>query len=210
LDDPSAPAFAVDFPNLTLGGDENVVPLYGRVFGGQTAAPVGLYESMLTPIQSRITDYVLLFPPSCTTVTTTPVTVGSVKAQLKIETACTIDAAPLDFGNVTNLATVSPSASNLSVTCTSGGAYTVALDGGESGNVNARRMTIDGGSAVINYQLYRPTGVPNVWGNTSGLTLAGTGTGLPQSLQVHGVVLPAQGPKPAGTYRDTITATITF
>ena len=40
-------------------------------------------------------------------------------------------------------------------------------------------------------------------------TYGGTGTGNPVSIPIHGTV-PAQGFRPAGTYQDVVTVTVTY
>lgn len=206
----SSPPLAVDFVALALGipVTQNIT-VYGRVFGGQSGKSVGTYQSNLTPIVARRQDYLLINPPTCQTVTTNATTLRALPTQLNIQPNCTIAANPLNFGTVTGL-TGHTASSNLAVTCTLNGAWSIALDGGTvSGDINARRMRLGPGPATIDYQLYRDAGLGALWGNTSGATVTGTGTGATQSVPLYGHV-PPQGPKPPGTYRDTISATVTF
>ena len=98
-------------------------------------------------------------------------------------------------------------ASAISVTCTSGGAYTVGLDNGNNYSAPNRRMT--NGSAFLNYELYKETGRTNRWGSSGGELVSGVGTGSAQALDVFGR-LPASQGLIAGSYTDTITATITY
>ena len=205
----SSPPLAVDFPLLALGIPRTEVrTIYGRVFAGQANKSVGTYQSSLTPIVGRGQQYALS-APDCQTVTGNATTLPTLPVQLNIQPNCTIVANPLDFGTVTGL-TGHTASSNLVVTCTLNGAWSIALDGGlVSGDINARRMRLGPGPATIDYQLYRDTSLSAVWGNTTGTTVTGTGTGATQSVPIYGHV-PPQGPKPPGTYSDTITATITF
>src|SRR5690606_41443802 len=86
----------------------------------------------------------------------------------------------------------------------------VSLEEGSNaggGGIAARNMA--GGVNLVAYQLYSDAGLTQVWGETIGTdTVAGTGTGAVQALSVYGEVPSANSP--AGTYTDTITATITF
>ncbi|MGH9163031.1 MAG: Csu type fimbrial protein [Vicinamibacteraceae bacterium] len=201
----SSPAVPVDFL-LLIGSRTITVTIYGRVFAEQTAKAVGTYLSNLTP-QARWQDYILT--PSCQSVTSNLSNLPTLTTRLTIAPACTITANALSFGTATAM-TSRTATSNLSVTCTQGGAYSIALNGGSvTGNVNARRMRLGSGPNTIDYQLYRDSSRTLIWGNTSGNLVTGTGTGSAQSIPVYGAV-PAQGPKPPGVYRDTITATITF
>lgn len=67
-------------------------------------------------------------------------------------------------------------------------------------------MTGPGGE--LGYQLYTDASRTKVWGSTGGTdTLAGTGDGPAQSIPVYGRLESAN--VKAGSYTDTITATIT-
>lgn len=201
----SSPAVPVDFL-LLIGSRTITVTIYGRVFAGQTGKAVGTYLSNLTP-QARWQDYILT--PSCQSVTSNLSNLPTLTTGLTIAPACTITANALSFGTVTAIMSRTAT-SNLSVTCTQGRAYSIALNGGSvTGNVNGRQMRLGSGPNTIGYQLYRNSARTLIWGNTSGNLVTGTGTGSAQSVPVYGAV-PAQGPKPPGVYQDTITATITF
>jgi spore coat protein U-like protein len=205
LGQPAGPV-AVDFPVL-IGSRTVDVPVFGRVFAGQAGKSVGTYQSVLTPVARR--QNYLLVAPSCQDVTANATNLPPITAQLTIDTSCTVTASPLNFGTVTAL-TGHAATSNLSVTCTLNGPFSVALDGGAvTGSVNDRRMQLGPGPETIAYQLYRDAARTLVWGNTPGTVVTGTGTGSPQSLPVHGLV-PAQAPAVAGTYQDVITVTVTF
>lgn len=181
-----------------------VFTVYGRVFSGQSGQSVGVHQSVFSNIEGREGLTLLTACSAMGTVFSLP---GSMTAQLQIEPDCTISANPLDFGTVTSIVQTDAS-SNLSVNCTLNGAYSVSLDGGTTtGNVGDRKMEL--GANTVDYQLYRDAARTLVWGNTPGTTVDGTGSGAPQSITVYGRV-PAQGPKPPGTYQDTITATVTF
>ena len=98
--------------------------------------------------------------------------------------------------------------STITVTCTTGAAYNVGLDGGGSGNINARRMI--NGTNNVGYQLYSNSARTNVWGNTVGTdTVAGSGNGTSQTLTVYGRVPPQTTPV-AAVYNDTVNVTVTY
>lgn len=103
------------------------------------------------------------------------------------------------------------------VQCTRNTAYDIQLDGGQhSGNdINARKMQHTNGVDTIAYQLYQTAGGA-VWGQTDGTdtvtgTGAGFGTGAPydQAHTVHAVAT-LVGTELAGSYADTVKATVTF
>lgn len=202
----TSPPVTIDFPALS-SNTVRVATIYGRVPAGQTGKSVGTYQSTLTPVAR--TKLIIIVPPSCSTAGGTATTLSPITARLVINPNCTISAAPLDFGTVTAITTLN-AATNLSATCTLNAPYTIALNGGSvAGNVNARQMRLGAGPNTITYQLYRNAARTQVWGNTAGSMVTGTGSGVAQSISVFGRVTP-QGPKPPGTYQDTITATITF
>jgi spore coat protein U-like protein len=60
------------------------------------------------------------------------------------------------------------------------------------------------------YGLYRDSARSLPFGNTIGInTLAGTGSGLAQSVMVYGGIAPQATPSP-GTYNDRIVVTLTY
>lgn len=202
----SSPPHSVDFP-LLIGQRTVQVPIYGRVFSGQVGKAVATYQSDLTIIARR-QDYVL-FAPSCQNVSGGTSTLPNLPVRFDVATSCGVSASPLSFGTVSSIGG-NTATSNLSVTCTLDGAYSIALDGGEvSGDVDARRMRLNTGPSTIDYQLYRDAAHTLPWGNLPGTTAGGTGSGLPQSIPVFGLI-PPQAPGPPGTYQDVITVTVTF
>ncbi len=138
--------------------------------------------------------------------------------------ACTITAAAatdVDFGSVASTATANTDAQgSVTANCTPLTPYTIALNAGvnagTANDVTTRRMkNIDAAVLTNNfvaYQLYRDAGRSLIWGSTTGTnTLAGTGTGLNQPYPVYGRVAdPSANSAGAGSYLDTVTATITY
>lgn len=100
----------------------------------------------------------------------------------------------------------------LVVTCTNGTPYTIALNAGtySGATVTSRRMS--SGSSNVPYSLYRDSNRTENWGNTGAADMvAGTGDGNAQNISVYGRVLSADTVgASAGTYTDTITATINY
>lgn len=133
---------------------------------------------------------------------------ATMQVSIDIVNSCTITATDMAFPQE-NVESVATATATLTVDCTaSDDDFTIALDGGGSGDTSARRM--DGpGTATIDYQLYSDSAYGTVWGNTTGQTVGGTSTGGLQPYTVYGEIL-AQGAKPVGTYTDSITATVTF
>lgn len=133
---------------------------------------------------------------------------------------CTIAANPLAFGSYDPVTANSSTGSdaitttNLFVTCTDGSSATITLGQGSnaaSGSTDdtpLRRMA-SGGGAFLNYSLYQDEGLSTTWGNSSETGEAYLGTGTTTSVTVFGDTVKGQS-VPAGTYTDTVIATITF
>ena len=87
------------------------------------------------------------------------------------------------------------------------GTLTFALDGGGSGDINARQMRQ--GANRLNYQIYRTSSRTAVFGtgaDAQGKILIGTQTG---SLTVYGRI-PKNQVVPDGVYTDIVNITLTF
>ena len=107
------------------------------------------------------------------------------------------------------------STSDITVRCTNGTAYSIALDDGVTGSYAGRRMVGPGGNSLV-YNLYTDNTYAAVWGDDTGTTdvVGGSGTGMANALTrtVYGRLLAADnvGAVEAGAYSDTIVATITY
>lgn len=146
------------------------------------------------------------FAQAGTATATFPVTAG-------VNDVCGVAAAPLNFGTYDPIGGLTQDGTTtLTVTCTNGTAYDIGLDAGSGPNatVAVRQMT-DVNSNTLNYSLYSNASRTTVWGNTIGTnTVAGTGTGAQQTINVYGRILSGQANAPVGTYLDTITVTINY
>ena len=122
------------------------------------------------------------------------------------------------FGNaLASAGTVDAVGGLVTVQCTIGVPYDVALNAGNNGgsDVGARQMLHTNGTDAIAYQLYSDAGRSQVWGNTVDTnTVEGTGTGFggPAYNRTHPIFARATipGESPVGTYSDVITATVVF
>jgi len=140
--------------------------------------------------------------------------------------ACTITAAAateVNFGSVAYDSTANADAQgSVTARCTPLTPYSIALsagaNAGTANDVNTRRMKNTDGTVTTNnfvaYQLYRDSGRSLVWGSTAGTggnVQTGTGTGLNQAYPVYGrVANPSTNNASAGSYLDTVTATIVY
>lgn len=129
----------------------------------------------------------------------------AVRAQVVAD--CQVTAQDLNFG-VYSSATASTATTVVTVRCTPGSAATVSLDGGGSGNPQARRMS---GPANLNYQVFRDAALQDPI-NTAGAAWQLSGqenTGQTVTYTVYGQT-PAGQVVPAGNYVDMVRVTVQF
>jgi spore coat protein U-like protein len=135
-----------------------------------------------------------------------------------ISANCTIETTPLAFGAydpiVTHAAAALEGTGTVTTTCTNGSAVTVTLGQGanaDTGSTDAaplRRMN-DSGTNYLSYLLFSDAGRITIFGNTDETGKDETGTGGEVNTTVYGRVPGGQN-MPAGTYSDTVVATVTF
>jgi spore coat protein U-like protein len=143
---------------------------------------------------------------------------GTFTVTATVVNSCVLNSAGnLGFGNYDpTSATNTTGSSSISVNCTKGDAYTIALNYGANGGSATNRIMSDGAGDSLNYNLYTDSGYTLVWNSTCGAgtncdggTGAGPGAGNAQTYTVYGQI-PAGQNVPAGSYSDTITLTVTF
>ncbi|MGO9474960.1 MAG: spore coat protein U domain-containing protein, partial [Rhodomicrobium sp.] len=79
---------------------------------------------------------------------------------------------------------------------------------GTPGDVTTRRVTINGGSQTLAYDLF-VHGTTNEWGNaTSGTQIPGTANPTAVTYAIDGS-LPGTTPVAGGVYQDYVTVTVT-
>lgn len=131
---------------------------------------------------------------------------------------CTITAGALAFGAYdpvsANASADLDQTATLTVNCTSGSAATITLGQGANADASStdaaplRRMK-DSATNYLSYSLFSDTGRATVWGNDATTDVAYSGTGADTTVSVYGRVDAGQN-VPAGSYSDTVVATITF
>jgi len=195
----------IDINTSLFGSVSTTRTIYGRVSGGQQTAATGNYVSTFGAADVKISySEVALF--NCLTLSA-PVTAPFV-VQAVVPDNCLISAQTVDFGSHGVLASNLDATGAVSVTCTQGTAWSVALNDGQTGTgPTGRRMVL--GASYVTYGLYRDAARAQPWGATMGLTQGGTGSGLAQNLTVYGRVGPQATPPP-GTYTDVVVATVTY
>ena len=198
----------ISMPLNGSGSGSISLPLYGRI-PAQTVS-TGTYTSTLTAIVKPKPG-----GSPCSSNSGTAVLTSTFNTKVIISASCSISASNINFGTTGSLASAINGNGSLSATCTNTAPYTIAMNAGSTtGNtIAARKMSLNGaGAGVVSYQLYRDSNTPptTLWGDgTTGAVYTGSGTGSAQTIPVYGQVLSQTTPA-AGTYKDTVTATITF
>jgi spore coat protein U-like protein len=126
---------------------------------------------------------------------------------------CDVTTTPIAFGNVdvTSGSDVDGTG-GVSVTCTSGTAWSAAADAGAGTGATLTDRKMADGANLLNYAIYTDGARTSVWGDgVSGTaTIDGTGTGTAQANTIYGRVPSGQTSLPAGAYDDTVTVTVTY
>lgn len=195
----------IDLYTSLFGSISATRTIYGRVSAGQQTAATGTYTSTFGAADVKI-SYSELALFNCLTLSS-PVS-APFTVQAVVPDNCLISAQTVDFGSHGVLAGNLDATGAVSVTCTQGTAYSVALNNGQTGTgPTARRMVL--GAAYVTYGLYRDAARTQPWGASAGQTAGGTGSGAAQPLTVYGRVPPQTTPA-AGTYSDVVIATVTY
>ena len=122
---------------------------------------------------------------------------------------CSIATTAVAFGTYDpQVATALDGVGSVTTVCDSASTnnVSVAINGGGSNNVNARRMT--SGASTLGYQLYSNSARSTVWG-TGGSALSYTGRNRTVTRTIYGRI-PARQNVTAGSYVDTLIVTVTF
>jgi len=129
-----------------------------------------------------------------------------------VAASCTFALTTLAFGSYT-LAQLDGT-STITLTCTNGTPYEIALGAGNSPSATTinRRMTGPVVSTVaqyLGYGLYTDVNRTSNWGATTATDVSGTGTGAAVPITVYGRIPPGQ-PSAIGSYTDTIVVTVSY
>ena len=127
---------------------------------------------------------------------------------------CTISTTPVAFGSydpvVANATANLDATGSVVVACTKGATATVGLAVGANGTGSTRRMK-DAGANYLSYELYQESARSTVWGN-SGSALLSPGAAPSKAARTFPVYGRIAGNQdiPAGSYSDTVVATVNF
>jgi spore coat protein U-like protein len=120
-----------------------------------------------------------------------------------VATACRISSANITAAYDPNIATATTANGNVTLNCTKGTHYDVGL-------ASANTWTMVGAGGALGYKIYQGT-TTTEWTNTGAGLVSGTAVafGTPIVLPATASIPPGQD-VPAGSYVDTVTATVTF
>jgi spore coat protein U-like protein len=143
---------------------------------------------------------------------------GLMTVSATVAATCVVGASTLAFDSATSAAVAAGNVDAIgavSVNCTSGSAYTVALSAGAGAGatVASRKMTSGSGptAQLLSYTVYTSAARTTVWGDgtTASAMVAGIGSGVNQSIAAYGRIF--QSPLvQAAAYTDIINVTVTY
>jgi spore coat protein U-like protein len=146
------------------------------------------------------------------------VVAGSSTANLNVTAAvganCTISTATVAFPAydpvVANASTNDDGTGSVIVACTKGSTVTIGLGLGANASASQMRMK-DATTDYLNYALYQDAGRATVWGNSGSglLSPVAAPDKTPRTFTVYGRI-PSGQDVPAGSYSDTVVATVNF
>lgn len=136
------------------------------------------------------------------------------QVSIQIQAACSVTAANINFLTQDSSATGLSATNNLSVICSRTTPYRIGLipaGGNTVGSGTMKSATPVTNTDTVPYQLRSVSATGPVWGSILGTnTVAGTGTGLAQSVPVFATI-PGNGANVApDTYTDTVTVNVTY
>ena len=124
-----------------------------------------------------------------------------------VQSGCSLSGGTLEFGNYTSGQVESLDATGTVSYANCSGFLSFELDGGQSGDVNARAMT--GSGSELSYQLYSDLGRTNVFGLGADALELNLLIPLSGTVDVYGRI-PGSQAVASGSYSDTINITLTF
>jgi spore coat protein U-like protein len=141
--------------------------------------------------------------------------VASFQVSAAVVPACTIVASDLAFGAydpfVANATTGLDATATLTLTCTSGMAGAVAVDGGLYGGSAAGGRHMASGAQRLAYEVFKDASHVRLWGAgpDGAVAIVGGGASHPDRVMLFGRIPPGQIVL-SGRYTDSITATVQF
>ena len=137
---------------------------------------------------------------------------GTIAVSLTVVDDCVLETNPLNLGSTGVVDANVDSSTTIIIECTKDSPYQIALDEGANAtgdDVDTRHVT--NGVETLLYQLYSGSAGGTVWGHTVGVNTVGaeTASGGDETYTIYSRVAAHQN-APAGSYTDTVTATIWY
>jgi spore coat protein U-like protein len=140
---------------------------------------------------------------------------GPMTVTATVASTCAVGASTLAFGSITSAAITAGNADStgtVTVNCTSGSSYSVALNAGlGSGATVALRKMSAGAQQTLSYTIYISAERTTIWGDGTAASapVLGVGTGASQTISAYGRIFAGQTVS-ASAYSDTVNVTITY
>ncbi|WP_057628486.1 Csu type fimbrial protein [Stenotrophomonas terrae] len=208
------------FLSVPITGSTQInLTAYGRVPPGQNLPAAYRYENVMSPGLLR---YVFAAPlggassgencrdgvaPAFGSAGQSTFTFGDARARVADNCIITL-ASDLDFGTVIQLDGPRDASSLIQLRCATDTAWSVTLGKGLNATASGVRRMISNGN-FLQYALYKDPALLLPWGDTQATAVTDTGENENVSLTVYGRVFPQPAAVP-GSYRDTITVTLTY
>jgi spore coat protein U-like protein len=137
---------------------------------------------------------------------------ASMTVSAQVTNNCTISASALNFASydpvVANASNALDGTGRVTVACTRGVAPAIGLGNGGSASGSTRRLA-DGAGNYLSYDLFQDSGRNVTWTGTNTFTAGAATSKAARDFTVFGRIAANQD-VPAGTYTDTVVATVNF
>lgn len=139
---------------------------------------------------------------------------GVMSVNATVSSTCAVGVSTLSFPSGSSAAITAgnvDATGTVTVNCTSGSPYTIALGpgAGTGATLASRKMT--SGAQLLSYSIYTTAARTTVWGDgtASSGTVTGNGNGASQLISAYGRIFSGQIAT-AATYSDTVNVTISY
>lgn len=191
----------------------------------QAQLPVGTYTNTFTFVSwsgAAFTSGSVTEPPRpSSTAGCSDFSGGSTKSQTftvvaKVLAGCTVSTTNINFGEHLAIDNDLSQEGAVTLKCNVNAPYEIKIDGGKSGDVNARKMYfvgingVEDRSKAIPYHIYLPN-TQTEWGTTEGSTYKGITSANDTSVKVKAVIRASEvGERVVGTYSDRLSIETTY
>ncbi|MBP0615838.1 Csu type fimbrial protein [Jiella mangrovi] len=131
---------------------------------------------------------------------------------LTVTSECTVASGDLSFGSTGLIDSAIDAEGTVTVTCTQASPFQLGLSAGTTTGATVSQRLLTDGTNTVDYNLYQDSAHATVWGDTQGTNTVYVSSAAGSSgdaLTVYGEVATGQN-VPAGSYSDTITATVWY